>query len=138
MKALLFSLFMWLPLLGMAQALPAYQLSTHILDISAGAPAAGVTVRLAQYNPDKKTWSPVAEQKTDAAGRIGNFLPTAGTKAGSLGIYRLTFLTQPYFADRQQKSFYPYIDVVFELKDSGHYHVPITLSAFGYATYRGS
>ena len=35
-------------------------------------------------------------------------------------------------------SFYPYIEVVFQIKDDQHYHVPITLSPFGYATYRGN
>ncbi|GAB2780390.1 5-hydroxyisourate hydrolase [Hymenobacter luteus] len=137
MKTLLICLLSLLPLLGFAQA-PAYQLSTHILDISAGSPAAGVTVRLEKYDDAKKTWTAVAEKKTDDAGRIGDFLPTGSAKTAHTGIYKLTFLTQPYFAARQLKSFYPYIDVVFELKDGAHYHVPITLSAFGYSTYRGS
>ncbi|MGO1752665.1 MAG: hydroxyisourate hydrolase, partial [Psychroflexus sp.] len=35
-------------------------------------------------------------------------------------------------------SFYPYIEVVFEIENQKHYHVPITLSAYGYSTYRGS
>ena len=139
MKILLFFLLSLLPLLGRAQQVPpAYQLSTHILDISRGTPAPGVTVRLEQYDAAQKTWRAVAEKQTDAAGRIGDFLPTAGRKTPYVGVYKLTFLTQPYFAARQQTSFYPYIDVVFELKDGAHYHVPITLSAFGYSTYRGS
>ncbi|MGC1633228.1 MAG: hydroxyisourate hydrolase, partial [Gelidibacter sp.] len=37
-----------------------------------------------------------------------------------------------------QSSFYPFIEVVFEIKDDNHYHVPITLSPFGYSTYRGN
>jgi 5-hydroxyisourate hydrolase len=121
-KILLFCLLSVLPLLGLAQQTPpAYQLSTHILDISRGQPAPGVRVRLEKYDAAKKSWTPVAEKQVPAT-----------------GIYKLTFLTQPYFAARQQTSFYPYIDVVFELKDGAHYHVPITLSAFGYSTYRGS
>ncbi|MCC7318781.1 MAG: hydroxyisourate hydrolase, partial [Bacteroidales bacterium] len=36
------------------------------------------------------------------------------------------------------ESFYPFIEVVFQIKDESHYHVPITLSAFGYSTYRGN
>jgi 5-hydroxyisourate hydrolase len=138
-KILLFCLLSVLPLLGLAQQTPpAYQLSTHILDISRGQPAPGVRVRLEKYDAAKKSWTPVAEKQTDAAGRIGDFLPTAGQQVPATGIYKLTFLTQPYFAAQQQTSFYPYIDVVFELKDGAHYHVPITLSAFGYSTYRGS
>ncbi len=139
MKALIICLLTMLPLLGLAQAPPpAYQLSTHILDISQGKPAPGVLVRLEKYDAAKKAWSQVAEKTTDAAGRIGDFLPTAGQKTPATGIYKLIFLTKPYFTARQQTSFYPYIEVVFELADGAHYHVPITLSAFGYSTYRGS
>lgn len=139
MKTLLLCLLSFLPLLSVAQQTPpAYQLSTHILDISRGMPAPGVKVRLEKYDAAKKTWSAVAEKQTDAAGRVGDFLPTAGQKTPNTGLYKLTFLTQPYFAAQQQASFYPYIDVVFELKDGAHYHVPITLSAYGYSTYRGS
>ena len=139
MKILLIYFLSLLPLLGQAQQKPpAYQLSTHILDIGQGKPAPGVAVRLEKYDTAKKTWQPVAEKQTDAAGRIGDFLPTAGQPAPLTGMYKLIFLTQPYFAARQQTSFYPYIEVVFELADGAHYHVPITLSAFGYSTYRGS
>ncbi|SET69659.1 5-hydroxyisourate hydrolase [Hymenobacter actinosclerus] len=142
MKTLLITLLSLLPLLGLAQQKPqtppAYQLSTHILDINQGLPAAGVTVRLEKYDPAKKTWMAVAEKTTDAAGRIGDFLPTAGKDGTQQGIFKLTFLTKPYFAAKKQESFYPYIEVVFELTDGAHYHVPITLSAFGYSTYRGS
>lgn len=137
MKALLIGLLSLLPLLGLAQGSSQYQLSTHILNISTGTPATGVTVRLEKLDSAKTTWTTIGEKKTDAAGRIPDFLPATG-KTGSLGIYRLTFLTQPYFEAQKQTSFYPYIDVVFEIKDGAHYHVPITLSAYGYSTYRGS
>lgn len=139
LKTLIIWLLSLLPLLSLAQqAPPAYQLSTHILDISQGKPAPGVTVRLEKYDAAKKTWTPVAEKQTDAAGRISDFLPTAGQKTPNTGTYKLTFLTKPYFAAQQQTSFYPFVEVVFELTDGAHYHVPITLSAFGYSTYRGS
>lgn len=138
MKTLLVCLLSLLPLLGLAQATPAKnQLSTHILDISTGQPAPGVTVRLQQYNTAQKTWTTVAEKKTDAAGRIPDFLPSTSA-TGTLGTYKLTFLTQPYFESKKQQSFYPFIEVVFEIKDGAHYHVPITLSPYGYSTYRGS
>lgn len=138
MKNLLICLLSLLPLLGLAQATPTKnQLSTHILDISTGQPAPGVTVRLHQYNAAQQTWTTLAEKKTDAAGRIPDFLPSASA-AGTPGTYKLTFLTQPYFESKKQQSFYPFIEVVFEIKDGVHYHVPITLSPYGYSTYRGS
>ena len=56
-----------------------------------------------------------------------------------LGVYKLRFYTQGYFAAMRQPTFYPYVDVVFEVSDpTQHYHVPLTLSAYGYSTYRGS
>ncbi|WP_257883261.1 hydroxyisourate hydrolase [Hymenobacter sp. DG01] len=138
MKTLLVCLLSLLPLLGMAQATPAKnQLSTHILDISTGQPAPSVTVSLSRYNAAQKTWTAVAEKKTDAAGRIADFLP-ATSATGTPGTYKLTFLTQPYFESKKQQSFYPFVEVVFEIKDGAHYHVPITLSPYGYSTYRGS
>ncbi len=30
------------------------------------------------------------------------------------------------------------IEVVFELDNDGHYHVPLLLSPWGFSTYRGS
>ena len=54
------------------------------------------------------------------------------------GVYKLTFFVEPYFTNQQLDTFYPYIEVVFEIKGDKHYHVPITLSAYGYGTYRGN
>lgn len=142
MKCLLITLLSLLPLLGLAQQKPQnppeYQLSTHILDINKGMPAPGVMVRLSKFNAAKKSWEIVAEKQTNDAGRINDFLPTAGKPGVQQGIFKLTFQTKPYFASKKQESFYPFIEVVFELTDGAHYHVPITLSAFGYSTYRGS
>lgn len=112
-----------------------YQLSSHILDISKGMPATGVPIKLEKYNSAKKTWSFVEEKITDANGRIPDFLPN---DKSNLGIYKLTFATTEYFKKDNIESFYPFIEVVFEIKDKNHYHVPITLSAFGYSTYRGN
>lgn len=112
-----------------------YQLSSHILDVSKGMPAAGVPIKLEQYNSKKKIWFLVDEKITDANGRIPDFLPN---DKSNLGIYKLTFSTSEYFKKDNIESFYPFIEVVFEIKDKNHYHVPITLSAFGYSTYRGN
>ncbi len=111
-----------------------YQLSSHILDISKGAPATGVTIILEKQEAGD-SWRKIDEQVTDAAGRVGNFLP-AGTE--NAGVYKLRFLTKPYFQKSSTESFYPFIEVVFEVRGTGHYHVPITLSAWGYSTYRGN
>jgi len=112
-----------------------FQLSSHILDISKGLPAAGVKIKLEKYNDQTKTWSFVDEKNTDANGRIGDFLPS---EKNNLGTYKLTFYTSDYFKKNNTESFYPFIEVAFIIKDKNHYHVPITLSAYGYSTYRGN
>lgn len=135
MKQLILSLLLSLSLsLTYAQA-PAYQLSSHILDISTGLPAPHVTVKLERLNQETKMWAFIDQKKTDENGRIGTFLEETKTEKG---IYRLTFLIADYFKSKQKESFYPFIEVVFQIKDDKHYHVPITLSPYGYSTYRGN
>jgi 5-hydroxyisourate hydrolase len=112
-----------------------FQLSSHILDISKGMPASDVRIRLEKLKTDEKTLSIIEEKVTDANGRISDFL---STERPNVGIYKLTYLTADYFKSQNIESFYPFIEVVFEIKDSKHYHVPITLSAYGYSTYRGN
>lgn len=110
-----------------------YQLSTHILDINTGKPASDVTIRLEKQQDQQ--WITLAQSKTDANGRIGNFLPQT---SNNFGIYKLIFETGEYFAAQKQQSIYPYVEVVFQIKENTHYHIPITLSANGYSTYRGN
>lgn len=112
-----------------------FQLSSHILDIGLGQPAPGVSVKLEKMQQDTKMWSYVAEKITDKSGRIPDFLPS---KQDNKGVYRLTFMVADYFAAKKTESFYPFIEVVFQIQDANHYHVPITLSPFGYSTYRGN
>ncbi|ADQ81290.1 hydroxyisourate hydrolase [Riemerella anatipestifer] len=113
-----------------------YQLSSHILDITQGQPASGVTISLSKMN-NTGNWIKVDEKITDSNGRIRDFLKEE-KDINHQGIYRLTYFTKPYFDKLGQKSFYPFIEVVFEIKDNSHYHVPITLSPYGYSTYRGN
>lgn len=113
-----------------------YQLSSHILDITKGEPAPNVKISLSKQD-NKGRWILIDEKRTDENGRIKDFLKEE-KDLNHQGIYKLTYYTAPYFKLLSQESFYPFIEVVFELKDNKHYHVPITLSAFGYATYRGN
>lgn len=135
-KSILFSLLMVLTsCMGFAQQTK-YQLSSHILDISKGLPAAEVKISLQKQVQDNQ-WIILAEKFTDENGRVPNFLPQEEGK-DNIGVYKLTFFVEPYFQSQQLDTFYPYIEVVFEIKDDKHYHVPITLSAYGYGTYRGN
>ena len=112
-----------------------FQLSSHILDITSGKPATGVKITLSKKDKNDN-FITVDEKNTDVNCRIKDFLKQDGTN--NTGIYKLTFHTSPYFKSLGQKSFYPFVEVVFELVDNEHYHVPITLSPFGYSTYRGN
>ncbi|MGL4860880.1 MAG: hydroxyisourate hydrolase [Enterobacteriaceae bacterium] len=116
-----------------------YQLSTHILDISRGRPAEAVRVELSKLVKEgsKDNWQAVGDGVTDKDGRIKAFLPQVKDQDNS-GIYKLRFLTLPYFTSQKQASFYPFVEVVFTIEGNSHYHVPITLSNYGYSTYRGS
>ena len=71
-----------------------YQLSSHILDVSKGMPAAGVTIKLEKYIPTSKMWSFADEKVTDQNGRVPNFLDNS---ASNNGIYKLTYYTSEYF-----------------------------------------
>ncbi|EPT9004661.1 hydroxyisourate hydrolase [Campylobacter coli] len=115
-----------------------YQLSTHILDINSGQPASNVKVEL--YNLDQnRQWVKISEKFTKKNGRIADFLPYEKTENRSFGVYKLKFYTKDYYISHKVDSFYPFIEVSFELlKDQKHYHIPITLSPFAYSTYRGS
>jgi len=134
--------------------------STHVLDAMAGRPAGGVTVSLSRLDPGgtgeggagagggggagggagariaaggEERWVPVGSGETDADGRH-----RFGVPAGA-GVYRLTFGSGGYFAALGISTFYPFVTITFEVTDgSGHYHVPLLLSPFGYSTYRGS
>ena len=104
-------------------------LSTHVLDATTGAPAAGVTVTLAD-----RLGEPLTVATTDDDGRVvqlGGDLPA--------GVYRLHFDTGAYFAALDVATFYPEVVVAFEITDAGaKHHVPVLLSPYAYSTYRGS
>lgn len=135
MKNLLFSLLFTAVAAASYSQNNTYQLSSHILDISSGTAAIGIPVVLEKYDETTKIWSYVDEKTTDKNGRITDFLNYKETKKG---IYKLRFLVADYFKSKKTDSFYPFIEVVFQIKDTNHYHVPITLSSYGYATYRGN
>ena len=92
-------------------------LSTHVLDTGAGSPAEGVLVVL--YRGDMF----MAEQRTDEDGRarLGDALDP--------GAYRLVF--------HPPSPFFKRIELEIEL-DDGHYHVPLLVSPYSCASYRGS
>ncbi len=110
-------------------------ISTHILDIALGRPAAEVAVSLARSQQGQ--WLVLTEAKTDADGRCMQML-TAGKQLES-GLYRIRFETSDYFLARHRAGLYPYVEIAFEVRDAAqHYHIPLLLTENGYTTYRGS
>ncbi len=110
-------------------------ITTHVLDTASGRPAAGVHVSLEQMDVDG-SWKPIAQGATDEDGRLRTLMP-ADTRPVP-GTYRLVFETRPYFDAQDISTFYPHIIVTFTVSDDAHYHVPLLLTPFGYATYRGT
>ena len=110
-------------------------ITTHILDVSKGCPASGVSVVLEQQTATG--WEIIGKGATDEDGRLRDLLDSEAIL--QTGNYRLTFDTGNYFAQQQIEGFYPQVTVAFTVRDAAqHYHVPLLLSPFGYSTYRGS
>jgi 5-hydroxyisourate hydrolase len=110
------------------------QLTTHILDTTKGKPAEGVTIILYQGGNDE--WNEIARGITNNDGRIKDLLGSNGTV--QFGIYKMRFETKDYFDKAGTATFYPYVEIIFEIKTTEHYHIPLLLNPFGYSTYRGS
>ena len=111
------------------------QITTHVLDTTRGLPAANLPITLFQQTASG--WTKLSEGVTNQDGRLSNLLEVG--EALEAGTYRMHFETQTYYQASNDKGFYPYVDIVFNLEAGGtHYHIPLLLTAFGYSTYRGS
>ena len=110
------------------------QITTHILDTSSGKPAADVPLKLEKKTADG--WQILADGRTNADGRVSDLLPKDAVLP--VGVYKMTFDTEGYFAAQNLPTFYPYVEISFYVRDGGHYHIPLLLSPFGFTTYRGS
>lgn len=110
-------------------------ITTHVLDISVGRPAANVSVTL-EAQTASGAWTTLANGATDKDGRLKDLSAAKPTQAG---MHRLLFDTGGYFASRNISTLYPQVIIVFEISDPhAHYHIPLLLSPYGYSTYRGS
>lgn len=107
-------------------------LSTHVLDLSRGKPAANLEVTL--FRLDDGIRRELARAETDADGRVA--APFGGKLAA--GEYELEFNAGAYFAAAGTDCFYGSIPVRFRISEDRHYHVPVLISPWGYSTYRGS
>ncbi|MFC6645165.1 hydroxyisourate hydrolase [Granulicella cerasi] len=109
-------------------------LSTHILDVNLGKPAADVSLVLSCLNEDQ--WDELGRGSTDADGRCRTLL---GDHHLEVGTYKIRFATSEYYAAQHITGLYPYVEIVFNVREpEQHYHIPLLLTAHGYSTYRGS
>jgi 2-oxo-4-hydroxy-4-carboxy-5-ureidoimidazoline decarboxylase len=115
------------------------RLSTHVLDIVAGQPAAGVAVVLKEIGGSAE--SILKETVTNADGRTDE--PLIAGAPLRIGRYEIAFHIGAYFAARGPAlAEPPFLDIVpirFAIAEpEGHYHVPLLASPWSYSTYRGS
>ncbi|MGU3492509.1 hydroxyisourate hydrolase [Xanthobacteraceae bacterium A53D] len=115
------------------------RLTTHVLDTSAGRPAAGLVLELFALDRDGGR-SLVTWRLTNADGRTD--LPLLDADTYQPGTYELVFHVGDHFRTTgAQASDPPFLDLVplrFTLGADGHYHVPLLCSPWSYSTYRGS
>jgi 5-hydroxyisourate hydrolase len=103
-------------------------LTTHVLDVAHGRPAAGVAVEL--WRDDALLHAAV----TNADGRCDAPLLGAGELVE--GVYELRFAVGAYFGEA---TFLDVVPVRFRIADAtAKYHVPLLVTPWSYSTYRGS
>jgi 5-hydroxyisourate hydrolase len=109
-------------------------LTTHVLDVGRGRPAAGVRVEL------WRDGALVASAVTNRDGRVD--APLVAPGGLEVGVYELRFAVGAYFGGGDDAAGPPFLDVVpvrFGVTDveAGH-HVPLLVTPWSYSTYRGS
>jgi 5-hydroxyisourate hydrolase len=120
-------------------------LTTHVLDISAGLPAAGLRIELHELAPAAAGPGPaparlLASLSTGSDGRCPTPL-LAGAEFHA-GRYALTYYVADYFRarglDLPEPAFIE--DAVIRIgiaRPEQHYHVPLLVSPWSYSVYRG-
>lgn len=113
-------------------------ITTHVLDTSAGTPGRGIGWTLYRLDPERRE---LAAGRTNDDGRADG--PILAADALEAGRYEIVFAVGPYFRDRgielPEPTFLSDVPVRFGVADpTQHYHVPLLVSPYGYATYRGS
>jgi 2-oxo-4-hydroxy-4-carboxy-5-ureidoimidazoline decarboxylase len=116
------------------------RLSTHVLDTHSGKPAAGIAVELVEL-AELGASRVVTRMVTNSDGRTDQ--PLIGGRPVPIGRYELNFSVGPYFRERNvPMSDPPFLDRIplrFAVSEpEGHLHVPLLVTPWSYATYRGS
>lgn len=106
------------------------KLSTHVLDLVRGGPAAGMRIDLAD-----ESGAILGSARTNSDGRTDAPMLDAG--AMRAGLFELRFYVAEYFAD--SAGFLDVVPVRFRISDASKpCHVPLLCTPWAYSTYRGS
>ncbi len=113
-------------------------LTTHVLDTARGTPAEGLAIDLYRIEGESRTL--LRQVVTNHDGRTDSqILPEAEFARGT---FELVFHAGAYLdacgTPEEEPRFLDVIPIRFGMSKDDHYHVPLLLSPFGYATYRGS
>jgi 2-oxo-4-hydroxy-4-carboxy-5-ureidoimidazoline decarboxylase len=116
------------------------RLSTHVLDTHSGKPAAGIGVELVEL-AELGEARVIARATTNEDGRTDQSLIHG--RPLPIGRYELNFRVAGYFAQRgvplSDPPFLDHIPLRFAVAEpEGHLHVPLLVTPWSYATYRGS
>jgi 5-hydroxyisourate hydrolase len=114
------------------------QLTTHVLDTSAGLPAAGVRIELLSLHASSPCL--LSNAVTGPDGRLAAPL-LAGPELRA-GRYALTFYVAEYFRARgvplPAPAFIEEATIRIGIADPAqHYHVPLLITPWSYSVYRG-
>jgi 5-hydroxyisourate hydrolase len=115
------------------------KLTTHVLDVSAGTPAAGMRIEL--HTATSSGSRVLADVRTDSDGRCPR--PLLEGADFHVGRYSLVFHVSEYFEARgvalPDPPFLERVVVEFGISDAtSRYHVPLLVTPWSYSTYRGS
>jgi 5-hydroxyisourate hydrolase len=116
-------------------------LTTHVLDLTCGRPAAGMRVTLSRVDPATESAAAIVNIVTDTDGRTD--APLLAGPDLLPGRYELTYAVGDYFASRTESADEPsYLDIVpirFGVSTgTEHLHVALLVTPWSYTTYRGS
>jgi len=111
------------------------KLSTHVLDLTTGRPAAGMKLELWRHGAKRELLKQVT---TNLDGRTDAVLLDAA--AVTVGEYELVFAVRDYFVGRGVAcDFLDRVPIRFSISDAtAGYHVPLLVTPWAYSTYRGS
>jgi 5-hydroxyisourate hydrolase len=114
-------------------------LTTHVLDLTNGIPAANLMVELWKFYGTEEDKQLLTKASTNKHGRIDSPLLYMVVT----GQYEIIFYVGDYYRKLgmtfDEPMFFNKIPVRFGLHSKQeHYHIPLLISPWGYQTYRGS